>query len=205
MTESDAPALPIPHTSQPMQGAVVTEAITTTAVAGEMGEGSSISFDVQMIEELLKQPCEPFTDPSFAMGGVAPTFSSFMPTVSVSSVARSSREEEILAEISAEMAAVMTAGDSGGDVAPPSLTPSMVTSPTSTVITSSVEASPPVTASPPPVRPHKRISIPSSSEEDVDIMPDPEDAPKKDKKSRRKPGSGSSGSTPKKRPRKKKE
>lgn len=205
MTESDAPALPIPQTSQPMQGAVVTEAITTTAITSEMGEGSSISFDVQMIEELLKQPCEPFHDPSFTMGGVAPTFSSFMPTASVSSTARSSREEEILAEISAEMATVTTVGGSGGDVAPPSLTPSIVTSLTGTTITSSVEALPPVTASPPPVRPHKRISIPSSSEEDVDIMPDPEDASKKDKKSHKKPGSESSGSTPKKKPRKKKE
>ena len=158
-----------------------------------------------MIEELLKQPCEPFIDPSFAMSGVAPTFSSFMPTVNVSSAARSSREEEILAEISTEMAAVTTVDGSGSDVAPPSLTPLTVTSPAGTAITSSAEAPPPVTASLPPVRPHKRISIPSSSEEDVDIMPDPEDAPKKDKKPRKKPGSGSSGSTPKKRPQKKKE
>ena len=150
MAESDAPTLPVPQTSQPMQGAVVTEAITTTAVANEMGEGSSMSFDVRMIEELLKQPCEPFTDPSFAMGGVAPTFSSFMPTVNVSNAARSSREEEILAEISAEMAVVTTVGGSGSDVAPPSLTPLMVTSLAGTAITSSVEASPPVTASLPP-------------------------------------------------------
>ena len=70
---------------------------------------------------------------------------------------------------------------------------------------SSVAEQTPVTAPMPSVRPSKRISVPSSSEEDVDIMPDPEDVPKKGKKSRRKPGSGSSGSTPKKKPRKKKD
>ena len=196
--------LPVPSALYPTHGVVVTEAISTAAMVGDIGEGGSMSFDVQMFEELFGHPLAPVPDLSFATSGAAPVSSSIVTTTGVPSAAQLSREEEILAEISAEMAKTVTVGPDG-DAVPSSLSSLMMISPGGTVIVSSVAEHVSVTAPMPSVRPHKRISIPSSSEEDVDIMPEPEDVPKKGKKSRMKPGSGSSGSTPRKKHRRKKE
>ena len=163
-----------------------------------------MSFDVQMFEELFGHPLDPIPDLSFTTSGAAPVSSSIVLTTSVSGAAQLSREEEILAEISAEMATTVTVGP-GCDAAPSSLSSLMMISPGGTVTVSSVADQVHVTAPVPPAHSHRRISVPSSSEEDVDIMQDPEDVPKKGKKSRRKPGSGPSGSTPRKKHRRKKE
>ena len=199
MTEAVIPAPPASQASHQAHVAIVTEATMTSSVVGGEGEADTLSFDTQMIEELLNQPNDPFIDPSFSMSGATPAISVSMPVINISSAAQVSREDEILAEINAEMAAVTAGMDPSGHA------PLMMISPGGTVIITSAPVPPPATDFIPPAPPSERISVASSSEEEVDIMSPSEGKSEKSKRRRKKLGSSSSGTSSKKKPRKKKD
>ena len=94
------------------------------------------------------------------------------------------------------MAATAHGGSFGGGMAAPGPAPLRMISPGGTVFITSMPILPSVLDPVPPTPPAGSIPIHSSLEEDVDIMPSPEDQPPKSKGSKRKGSGGSSGSTP---------
>ena len=197
---------PVAQESYLTQEAIVTKVTTvaTTAPLDEM-QGSTLVFDEQMMEELFRRHSDPFADLPFEMGGSAPATSSSMPTADAPSGARAVTEEEMFAQIDAEMAAAAHGGSFGGGMAAPGPAPLRMLSPGGTVFITSVPIPPSVLDPVPPTPPVGSIPIHSSSEEDVEIMPSPGDRPPKGNGSKRKNSGGSSGSTPRRKPRKKKD
>ena len=158
-----------------------------------------------MMEELLGHHSDPFADLPFVMGGTIPMTSSLAPTAGVPDDAQTLHEEEIIAEINAEMEAAARGSDFGGGMDGPSPAPLRMISLGGTVIETSAPAPLPSVDPVPPTPPAGSIPIHLSSEDEVDIMPPTGDRPPKGKGSKRKLSGSSSGSTPKGKPKKKKE
>ena len=187
-------------------GAIISEATSVAALAPVgVTQGSSLSFDEQMINELLGRQSDPFADLPFGLGGFTATSDTSSQTTTAPSEARARREAAMLAEINAEMAAAAHGGEVDGGAAAQCPTPLMTVSPGGTLTDTNVLASPPAAESVPPTPPTGRIPIESSSDEDVDIMPSPEGSLPKEKGSKRKGTGGSSSSSRKKKLRKQKD
>ena len=186
--------------------AIISEA-TSVAAMTPVGvtQGSSLSFDEQMINELLGRQSDPFADLPFGLGGFSSTSDTSTQTITTHSEARAQREAAMLAEINAEMAAAVHGGDVDGGAAGRCPTPLMIVSPGGTLIDTNVPVPPPAAESVPPTPPVGSIPIESSSDEDVDIMPSPEGSLPKEKGSKRKGTGGSSSSSRKKKLRKQKD
>lgn len=147
------------------QEATITEATTTTATAPADGvQGRTLTFDEQMMRELLGHHSDPFADLSFVMGGVAPVSSSSDPAASASGDAHTTHEEKIIAEINVEMEAAARASSFGGEMAGPSPAPLRMFSPEGTVVDTNVPH-PPANIDPiPPTPAPRNIPIHLSSE-----------------------------------------
>lgn len=207
MSEVTPTAPPAIQESHLAQEAIITEAITTTAVAPiEVTQGGSISFDEQMVNELLGQHSDPSADMPFIISGLSPVSSSSMQTTDAPSQAQSIRDEEILAEINAELEAAGRSGNAGSETAVHSPAPLRMVSPGGTVVDTHVFVPSSVADPVPPTPSVGSMHLGSSSEEDVDIMPPAGEQPSESKPSKRRisVSSESEGEPLKRRPKKKK-
>lgn len=76
VTEVTLTAPPATQEPHQVQKAIITETITTTAaVPIEVTQGSLLSFDEQMMNELLGRHSDPFADLPFVLSGLLPTSS----------------------------------------------------------------------------------------------------------------------------------
>ena len=89
-----APAAPLTiQESGQAPGAIISEATSVAAIAPVgVTEGSSLSFDEQMINELLGRQSDPFADLPFGLGGFTATSDTSSQTTTTPSEARAQRE-----------------------------------------------------------------------------------------------------------------
>ena len=202
VTSIGPPAVQEPHQEQE---AIITEAIaTTTAAPTKVRKGGSITFDKQMMNELLSQHSDPFVNMSFVLGTFPPASTALSQSTATYRESRATRETEILAQIEAEMEAAAHGGNSKCATTVVDPTPLAVTSSGDTLVGTSAPVPPPVVDPTPPTPREENIPLSSSSEEYIDIMPSSEEDPPKGTGSKQKTVSGSSGSTLKRKPKKKK-
>ena len=113
MSKATLTAPPVVQEPHQEQEAIITEAIATTIAAPtEVTQGGSITFDGQMINELLSQHSDPFVDMSFVLGTFPPASIASSQSTATYRESRAAREAEILAQIEAEMEATAHGGNS---------------------------------------------------------------------------------------------
>lgn len=110
-----------------------------------------------------------------------------------------------MAEINVEMDAAARSGGSESGAVVLGLTPLSIITPERTSADIITSVPPPITVPALPTSLGESISLDLSSEEEIDIMPSPEESPHKEKSSKRKTTGDTGGSSQRKKPKKKKE